>query len=686
MNNKLLVGIAISIIVCSTVFFEQVASDALTQPSKLKIYVGPTSVPADDSTYNCIVVQLQDSSGKPARAVQDTTISLSSSVTNIGTVDSSITIRSGSTYGTANFYSTFSPGTTTIAATATGYATVQATVKTVGPNPTQIAVYGFPSTLPADGGSYEALLVQLQDASGSPAKAPKGGIQVTLSSSNLGAGDVTPSVSIPEGQTCTKAIFTSNVTAGQAVITPVSSGYVSKQATITTKNITDSPRLLKIFTGSPKVSADKNPYNHLAIELQDLSGNVATASSDIIVTLSSSDQTIGTTGTQITIPQSKTYALATLTTTYKAGTTTITAAATNLTAAQQTISTIGFTPSKLAVYGVPLSLPADNQAYEILQVQLQDSQGRPAKDPVGDVTVNLFSDEPTVGEVSSTITIPFGETHATGVFTVTNSPGDSTVTAQASSYTTGQAKITTYTIDFSTLDVTLTAPEGMLNGNKTELTAYVSVEGNPVTGATVKFTSNNGGKFTTPQEDESGVYKTTFTAPSFTKITTCTITMNASKTGFIGSQATAQIAVGPTLATNSTSNSTGTLQLRIQDSNGNYLSDAIITSTTQPQGMKALVGITNETGCVSFRNAVMGSYAFNITKEGYEAMNQTITFKGNPSPLTLVLFGNAQGDNTLLLIIVAVVIVVVIVVISIVLIKRRRADNGLQDYAKYFKS
>ena len=42
--------------------------------------------------YNCIFVQLQDSSGQPARALQDTTISLSSSLTNIGTVDPSIII------------------------------------------------------------------------------------------------------------------------------------------------------------------------------------------------------------------------------------------------------------------------------------------------------------------------------------------------------------------------------------------------------------------------------------------------------------------------------------------------------------------------------------------------------------------------------------------------------------------
>ena len=93
--------------------------------SKLNISTGPLSVLADNNTYNCIFVQLQDSSGTPVRAQQDITISLSSSLTNIGTVDSSITIPKEETYASANFNSTFSPGTTTISASATGYATVQ---------------------------------------------------------------------------------------------------------------------------------------------------------------------------------------------------------------------------------------------------------------------------------------------------------------------------------------------------------------------------------------------------------------------------------------------------------------------------------------------------------------------------------------------------------------------------------
>ena len=52
-----------------------------------------------------------------------------------------------------------------------------------------------------------------------------------------------------------------------------------------------------------------------------------------------------------------------------------------------------------------------------------------------------------MGIVSSTLTIPFGKTQASGNLSVTNSPGTTSITAQTSGYTTGQTAITTYLID-----------------------------------------------------------------------------------------------------------------------------------------------------------------------------------------------------------------------------------------------
>ena len=273
------------------------------------------------------------------------------------------------------------------------------------------------------------------------------------------------------------------------------------------------------------------------------------APSDITVTIATNDESIGKTEARIIIPQSKSYALATITTTYKAGTTTITAAATNYIAASQTITTTGYTASKLAVYLAPSTLPADKKSYQAVQVQLQDAEGRPAKAPE-DLTVNLFSSQPTVGTMGSTIEIPMGKTWATETLNLTNSPGETTVTAQAAGYTTGQGKITTCMIDISRLSISVAGnPQAVSNGNQTEITAYITVEGSPITGATVEFTTDNNGTFTATQEGQSDIIRQ-LSPHQVSETTVCTITANGSKTGYLASQGTTHITV--VLPSNST--------------------------------------------------------------------------------------------------------------------------------------
>ena len=659
MSKKMAISLILIIVLSTLIVFNQTSSFvAASDPTNLKIYIGPTSVLADNSTYNCIFVQLQDSAGKPARALEDTLISLSSSLTTIGTVDPSVTIPKGATYISANFKSTFAPGTTSIAAAATGFSTVQSTITTIGPIPSAIAVYGFPSTLPADGGSYDAIMVQLQDSSGSPAKAPKQGIQVTLSSSNTNVGTVTPSVTILEGQTYAIATFNTKLVVGQAIVTAIAQNYAASQTTIITQNIAPSASQLKIYVGPTKILADKNSYSQIAIQLQDSTGHVASATSDISVTIASSDESIGKIQSPIIIQQGKTYALATITTTYKAGTTTITAVATNLLADHQSISTFGFVPSKIAVYVVPSILPSDKGVYQAIQVQLQDSQGRPAKDPEADVNINLFSSQPTVAGASSALTIPFGKTQATGSLTVTNAAGSTTITAQAPGYTTGEGTVTTYLIDFAPLQITATANPGSVNNAETSvILLHITADGEPVSGATVSFTvtpaAPSGNAFTAVQEVEAGTYNATFTAPSFTKTTTCTITASASKTGYLSAQATTTVTVQPTPSTTPTAtpgpntspsptatpgaNNQGTIQFCIKDINNNPLNDTIVSSIIQPVGMPTLIDITNATGYVTFKNATAGSYTFTVNKSGYSPMNATINFTGQPMTLPLTL-------------------------------------------------
>ncbi len=714
--------ITIFLVLTMVLFNQNNSSFASTSdPSKLYIYTGPTSVLADNNTYNCIFVQLQDSAGQPARALQNTTISLSSSLTNIGTVDSSIIILKGNTYDSANFNTTFSPGTTTISASATGFATVQTTMSTIGPIPSAIAVYGFPSTLPADGNEYQAIMVQLQDSSGNPARAPQGGIQVTLSCSNTSIGTVTPVVTIPEGQTFVTTNFTTTTAAqtegkmDSVIITAIAQGYTPNQVSITTTPLATNPTQLKIFVGPSKVLADQNSYAQIAVELQNATGFVALNQTDIMVTLASNDQSICKID-PITIPALQPYALGTLNTTYKAGSATITAVATDLLWDHQTISTSGFIPSKLSVFCVPVTLPADNKTYQAIQVQLQDAQGRPAKDPQSDVIINLFSSQPTIGVISSTLTIPFGKTQATGNLTVTNAPGTTAITAQASGYTTAQTSISTSLIDYSHLQITLTAnPNSIYNAYTSTIIANVTANGGPITGATISFTSNNGGTFLSTAEQGNGLYNVSFTAPSFSATTSCTIIASGSKTGYLSAQGTTQITVTPARAPTATPTPTPTatptstpaptatptptptpaptsLTFKITDEQGTPLNDTLVTSIVQPAGTQTLLQISNATGYVSFQNAPAGSYTFKIIKQGYPETNETLNYDGHPLTLNIPLAANTENtpnDNTLIVVVVVTIVVVaVLVVVFVLFVKGKNTSNtkNLQQLKKQMNS
>ncbi len=655
----------------SVILINQNSVASALEPSKLKIYVGPTSVLADNKVYDCIFVQLQDSSSRPARALEDTVISLSSSLTSVGSVNSSITISKGNTFAVAKFYSTFTPGTTTIAATASGYATVQTNLITVAPVPSKIAVYGFPPVLPSDGAFYDALVVQLQDSSGSPAKAPLGGITVTLSSSNSAIASVLASTSISSGQTYAVTSITSSAP-GSAVITAQVSGYASAQTTINSEiPSTLQPERLRLYVAPPKTPADNTERPLVVVQLLNDAGKITQQPlTSIPIQLTSSNENVGRVQPTLAVPAGAVFATATFTATYKAGSTTITAAATNLVADTDTITTVGPIPAKLAVFCTPSVLPADNHAYETIHVQLQDSGGKPALDPDGDVTVSLFSSEPNVGTVPSTLTIPFGKTYATATFTSTYLAGSTSITAQASGYTTGQTQTTTYLVDQSSLNVTLTAdPSTAVSGKQTNVTAYITIPGGiPATKATVKFTSSSGGTLTAVKELGNGYYTAMFTVPNFNNQTIVTVTATVSKTDYTTSTGTIQILV-------ISSAKVGNMTLRVKDDDGQALSNATVSSISQPLGMRNLTDITNSSGYVTFTNAIEGNYTINVKKPGYSPVNQTFTYNvtGSVRNLFLVKSGDTQPQSDLTIVwLVLVAVIIVVVVVLLAYMQRRK--------------
>lgn len=639
-----------------------------SEPAKLKIYVAPTKVPADNKAYETIFVQLQDSKNNPARALESITISLSSSQTDVGSVDSTITIQKGETYAKAKFYSTYTPGTTTITATASGFATVQASITTVGPVPSKLAVYGLPPVLPANGQSYEAIVVQLQDSAGVPARAPLGNVVVTLSSSNTTVGTVASSVTIQAGSTYATANFFANNT-GSTTITAIASGYTSGQATIKTEPVSTEAVKLKVYVAPLKVPADGIAYNMIAVQFQNADGKLACPLSSQSISLSSSETDIGTVDTSVIISGGVTYSMAKFYSTYRPGTTTITAAAPGYTSSQASITTVGYVPTKLAVFCAPSSLPADGQSYDAVIVQLQDSSGNPAKDPVGAVKASLFSSKTEVGDVAPEVVIPFGETFAVAKFSSMYVAGSASITAQSSGYTAAQASMTVSLIDKYTLTISATAEPNPVNSSaQATLRIYVTYSGlAPAPGATVKLASDKGGNFSAVSDEKDGYYVCVFYAPKVTKDTVCTISINASKTGYTTGNSSIQVTVVPTIRT-------GTLDVFVKDTEGNPVSEASIISISQPKGASPLNGTTDLQGYVTFKDVPSGNYLIEISKSGYETVTEQVTVNAGGTAMCTpeLLRTETPADLSWLTIAFTVVGVVIVAVVAFLIIQRRR--------------
>jgi len=641
----------------------------LSPPTKLQVYVAPPRVLADNGVHYSVLVQLQDSRGRPARATEDIVIRLSSSRTDIGSVDPTVTIKVDTTYAIARFYSTYTAGSTTITAIASGLTSGQAVMSTAGPIPSNIAVFALPPVVPADAKAYDSVIVQLQDAAGKPARAPIGDVNVTLASSDVSVGTVNSSVTIQSGKTYTVTKFYSTYKSGSTVITGIAPGYASGQTTIKTSETGSSPSRLKVYVGPPKVSAEGTSYDSIYVQLEDSQNKIAKPSKDTIVTLASSDISVGTVNSTVTIKSGKTYAVTKFYSTYKSGSTVITGIAPNYTSGQASMATFGPIPSRIAIYALPPRVPADNEEY-ILVVQLQDSDGSPARDPVGDVVTILSSSNINIGDVNSTVVIPFGGTDSTTKFHSRYNAGSTTITAVSSGYASGQVAITTYIID-PLLTVSAEAiPNSIQSDGEATIKVYVADKTLnpplPVPGATIELTSDKGGNFSSITDERNGYYLAVFTAPIVDTQTVCTITSTASKSGYARGDGPVKVTV----------NIGGNILIQVKSSDGNPISNATVLSTSQPSGQPNLRGTTNSEGTIEFKNVISGSYAFLVDKSGFDSVNVQInvasgqTARGNASLSPTPLSG-FYGTTYFWILVIAVSLGVALA--AILLFMRRRA-------------
>jgi len=411
-------------------------------PKLLSVSLSPSQMLPEAGASGIVTVQLLDATGKPARAEVDVVVTLSSSIARVGSVDPTLTINAGSTFGRARFYVSYAVGETTITASAAGYTSGSATLRVIGPVPAKLAIYAAPPKISERSESYSYIVVQIQDLQGLPARAPSD-VLVYLSSSNESIAYLQDTViKIPSGQTYASTKLY-GVYAGSVRVTASAEGYMSASTEVNVvKPRVGSSGRIGLYLAPPSVPPGVEYHKIIVLQLQDSSGNPIVVSEEITIQLTSSDTTIGWVNASVKMrggePQ-----LAGFTSTLLPGSTIITASAQNFEAAAAQLTVVGTVPYRLALRAAPPLLPADGRSYDSIIVELQDVNGLPARAPTN-VSVTLASSRTDIGEVSKTVTIGAGRTYAVASFNTTYTAGATNITATAIGYV--SAVTTIYTV------------------------------------------------------------------------------------------------------------------------------------------------------------------------------------------------------------------------------------------------
>jgi hypothetical protein len=415
-----------------------------TVATGISLAVVPTRLPADGNTYPAIIVTLIDADGFPSLALNTTTIYLSSSQENVGTLPSSVTIPIGQGYVVAQVTTTQTPGTTTVTASATGIRSAQVVVATSIPSgyATHIKISPQPANVFARPGGFGSIVIQLQDDTGLPANAAFN-TNVSLSSSNNGIAQLDKKwVVIPTGADLAVVNYTSGYAIGQAFITATATGF---SAGTTSLGVVGSPPYALKVTAEPN-GAVLSSTNRVVVWLTDEAGNPARAPSPITVTLTSSNLTVASVGpTTITIATGQISAVATFITTANRGSAVITASAQGLVSGFDQIAAYPalHKPAGLALFIAPNPVLADSSEYTAILVAVVNSTGGP--DVVtGPTSVTITSSDTAVGSVTSSVTIPAGGEYAVANITSTYLVGSSTITASAQGLLSAQAQETAF--------------------------------------------------------------------------------------------------------------------------------------------------------------------------------------------------------------------------------------------------
>ena len=388
------------------------------------------------------------------------TINLASSATGIATVPATVSIGAGANSATVPA-TAVAAGSATITASAAGLANTTAVVNVLAP----ITV----------GGASVGLNLSANLAITLPSPAPAGGVNISLTSSDTSLVTVPATVSVAAGAT-SASVSVAGVGIGSATITAAAPGF--------------APGTGNVRVTAPAMSFAGSPLSLVVGQSGNLTLNLSGGAGPLTITLASSATGVATVPTTAMIGAGATSA-AVPTTGVAAGSATITASAAglaNATAVVNVLSRIG-----VGTVSVGLNLSAD------LPITL------PQPAPAGGVTVSLTSDTTRV-TVPASVSIAAGATSATVSVTGVGI-GAATITASAPGFApgTGAVQVTAPRMTFAG------SPLSLVVGQSGNLTLNLSAGAGPLT---IDLASSATGVATVPATVSIGAGATGVTVPA----------------------------------------------------------------------------------------------------------------------------------------------------------------------------
>lgn len=463
----------------------------------------PASITANGTATSTLTATLKDANGNALGAGLSVTWS-----STAGTLAAATSTTNSNGQATVVLTSSTTAQTVTVTASAVAGSNT-ATVAFVADTTTATVstLVASPSSITANGSSTSTLTATLKDANGNALGA---GLTVTWSTTS---GTLAASSSTTDSDGQATIVLTSSTTAGTAT---VSAAAVAGSKTASVTYVADtSTATVSTLTASPtSITANGRSTSTLTATLKDANGNALGAG--LSVTWST---TAGTLSASSSVTNSSGVATVTLTSVTKAQTATVTAQAT---AGSKTAS-VAFIADVTQATIVSLtasatSATADGSSAVTFTATVEDEYGN----LVSGATVSWST---SLGTLSSTSTTTDSNGQSSVTLTSTTA-GTATVNAATTGGTLGSG--VTFTSSYAVIQTISATQVGTSSTYKVTVTV-TDTSGNPISGATINWTSSTNGYATTPTLSSTS---TTTDSTGTTSITEVSTPTSASSNGY----------------------------------------------------------------------------------------------------------------------------------------------------------